>query len=373
VLLACAVPRPDIRRLNELLRPPPDWSVLLALAEEHGVLSLLAARLRECGDDIVPAEIRQKLQERHRAQLFFTLSLSAELFRLLERFAAAGIETLLVKGPVLSAQAYGDPGLRQYIDLDLLVRQDDILRATELMMGAGYEPDVPLSAIQAGKIPGEYLFTRPNTKLLVELHTEHTFRYFPRPLPLDRFFERQIRVPLDAHEVPALSVEDELVLICIHGAKHFWERLMWIADVAALASRQTCIDWDRAMAAAREVGAARMLCVGLRLAADLLNTPLPEKVAAEVRADAAAGQLAVQIAGWLPAAGYAPPTLFKRARFRMRMRGGLFAGAAYLLRLSLSPTEEDWVEGAEDQRPWILDALQRPFRLLRKYGRTGRE
>jgi len=39
-------------------------------------------------------------------------------------------------------------------------------------------------------------------------------------------------------------MEDELVLICIHGAKHFWERLMWIADVAALISRQTAINWS---------------------------------------------------------------------------------------------------------------------------------
>jgi hypothetical protein len=52
----------------------------------------------------------------------------------------------------------------------------------------------------------------------------------------------------------------------------------------------------------------------------------------------------------------------------MRMRGGVFSGAAYLFRLSVSPTEEDWVEGAENKRHWFLDALGRPFRLARKYG-----
>ncbi len=58
--------------------------------------------------------------------------------------------------------------------------------------------------------------------------------------------------------------------------------------------------------------------------------------------------------------------------FRMRMRGGIFSGAAYLLRLSFSPTEEDWVEGAENKRHWFLDALGRPFRLARKYGNDGK-
>jgi Uncharacterised nucleotidyltransferase len=317
-------------------------------------------------------EFRKKLQERHRAQLLVTLGMTAELFRVLDRLAAARIRALVVKGPVLAVRAYGDPGLRQYVDLDLLVRDADIQRATKVMIEAGYEADVPLSAIAAGKIPGEYLFMRPGTKLMIELHTERTFRYFPHGLPLQRMFERQTYVRLDEHEIPALSLEDELVLICVHGAKHFWERLMWIADVAALITRQTKLNWDRAMATAKETGAERMLHVGLRLAAELLRMPLPERIRAAVRDDRAAAKLEAQIETWLPAAGSSPPGLLQRAAFRMRMRGGAIAGSAYLLRLSFSPTEEDWVEGAEEKRPWLLDALGRPFRLLRKYGRDGK-
>jgi len=47
--------------------------------------------------------------------------------------------------------------------------------------------------------------------------------------------------------------------------------------------------------------------------------------------------------------------------------GGI-AGAAYVLRPSLSPTEEDWQNGEEDGRWWLWDALLRPLRLIRKYG-----
>jgi hypothetical protein len=55
----------------------------------------------------------------------------------------------------------------------------------------------------------------------------------------------------------------------------------------------------------------------------------------------------------------------------MKMPGGLIAGPAYLLRLSLSPTEEDWVEGAETKRSWLWDGISRPYRLLKKYGKGG--
>jgi hypothetical protein len=291
----------------------------------------------------------------------------------LDLFRSEEIDAVVVKGPVLAVQAYGDVAMRSYGDLDLLVRQRDIRRATELMSAAGFAPAVPLSAIDAGKIPGQYLFSKPDSKLIVELHNDCTLRYFPRRLPLEEFFARQIRVRLDAHDAPALSVEDELVLICIHGAKHFWERLIWIADVAALITRQTGIDWERVANSAKTVGAERMLHTGLRLASDLLKAQMPDKVQAAVQADVAAARLAEQTCKWLPAAGYAPPGLFERAAFRLRMRGGLFAAPGYLLRLLLSPTEEDWRDSTEESRHRFLDVLRRPFRLARKYSRNPRD
>src|SRR5439155_5626844 len=109
-------------------------------------------------------------------------------------------------------------------------------------------------------------------------------------------------------ETPALSVEDELVLICVHGAKHFWERLIWIADVAALVSRQKQIDWVRVTDSAQALGAKRMLHIGLCLAADLLKVRMPEEVQAAIKADGPVGRLAHQIYQGLPAAGHASPS-----------------------------------------------------------------
>jgi hypothetical protein len=371
LLLECAKPQPDPQRLAEQFRAPLDWSSLIAFAEDHGVLGLAAWRLGNYDPNAIPAENRENVRAWRRAYALFTMNLTAEMFRLFDGFAAAGVEALVIKGPVLSARCYGDPGLRQYGDLDLIVRDRDILRATEMMISLGYEPSVPLAAIQAGKIPGEYVFRQSSTKLLVEFHTERTFRYHPRPIPLENLLKRQVLVNIDSHGVPALSPEDELILICIHGAKHFWEQLSYIADVAAFVCNQK-LDWGRVKSAAEEVGGERMLNVGLRLAADLLDAPLPDNVAALVQSDRTVGSLASQIRKWLPAAGSAPPGIFERAMFRMRMRGGIFSGMTYLFRLSFSPTEEDWVEGAEAKRHWFLDALGRPIRLARKYGNDGK-
>lgn len=367
-LRECVSPWNNKERLRQYCLAA-DWPRLLLLARQHGVVGQLAAWLNGPDAPAMPSEIKQTLLERQREQNFLTLRLTAGLFRLLELFSAKGISALVIKGPVLSVQAYADPGMRSYGDLDLLVRQRDIRRATEVMIASGYQAAVSLRAIDAGKIPGQYLFSKPDSQLLVELHNDLTLRYFPCPLPVEDFFKRQVSVRLDAHEVPAPSLEDHLVLICVHGAKHFWERLSWIVDVAGLIARQTSIDWKRAGLSAKAMEAEHLLHTGLRLAMDVLGTELPEPIARGVREDAVSAKLTGRVLRWLPAAGCASPGLFERAAFRLRMRGNFLAAPAYLLRLSFSPTEEDWQASGQVSESRLLDALRRPFRLARKYGR----
>ncbi len=368
ILFHCANPAAGVGQLTELLSITTDWPALIELADEQGVLPLLTRYLAQLKEGVVPAGIQSRLSEASRAQTRFTLSMTAELFRILDHFRKMGVEVLLTKGPVLSQRCYGDAGLRQFTDLDLIVRHRDIARAAEEMLGLGYDSKVPLQTIQAGKAPGEYVFTKRGTNLLAEFHTERTFRYHPRPLSVEKLFERHTMVNFDGQDVPALSIEDELLLISIHGAKHFWERLLWIADVAALVSRQQ-VDWNRAIEVAQEVQAERMLRIALLLVLRVARTNLPKNVAMEISADTAAAKIAEQIKRRLIATEPAPFSLSHRAAFRMKMRGGLFTGAAYLLRLSLSPTEEDWQAGSEGKRTGTLDVLGRPFRLARKYGR----
>jgi hypothetical protein len=370
MLVEAARPNPNPQRLNELAAGPLDWSTLIELAEQHGLLPILTSRLKTVHQARIPSEICSALQEKNRAHAMFALSLCGELFRLLDRFAAASVETVVIKGPVLSMRCYGRPALRQYTDLDLIARTKDIQRATEIMLGLEFEPRIPPRAIVTGKIPGEYVFRRTDTNLLVEYHTEHTFRYYPHRLPIERVFARKTWVTIDDRQVPALSLEDELVLISIHAAKHMWERLGWVADVAALIANNPNLDWRRVQSAAAEVDAQRMLCVGILLATQLLEVPLSSAILEYVERDSAAVRIAAQIAARLEQGSPLAAGVLNRAAFRVKMRRGLLPGLAYLLRLSLSPTEDDWSTKPESNHPWLFDALSRPFRLARKYRRS---
>jgi hypothetical protein len=56
-----------------------------------------------------------------------------------------------------------------------------------------------------------------------------------------------------------------------------------------------------------------------------------------------------------------------RALYRMRMRGSVVSGLGYLLRLTFSPTQEDWSPGADNKHDGRFAALRRPVRLAKKY------
>jgi Uncharacterised nucleotidyltransferase len=368
VLLDCANPNVTLLALRPEQTSSLDWSRLLALAGDQGLLPLLTQKLSHSGAGVIPSDAQQTLKSFFREQTIFDLRMLAELYRILDRFTAQGISVMVTKGPVLAQRCYGFSFARQYTDLDFVLRDADILRATEMLISLGYDSKVPPSAIRAGRPAGEYAFTQLATKLLVELHTEKTFRYYPQPLSIEKLLRRKTNVPLGEQGVPALSVEDELLLISIHGAKHFWERLLWIADVAALITHEP-IDWDRAAAIARAVDAQRMLRLGMLLAKNVTGATLPASVQIDAESDAGAVRLARQIADRLLHADEQPMSLLSRALFRIKMRGGGFPGFSYLLRLSLSPTEEDWLAESGNEKQGVINAIERPFRLARKYGR----
>ena len=146
---------------------------------------------------------------------------------------------------------------------------------------------------------------------------------------------------------------------------------MWIADVAALISQPRSPDWGRTLAVVDEAGAERILHLGLRLAADLLDAELPAYLKAAVQSDRTVAKLAAQIESRLAHRELHEIGIFQRAAFRVSMRGGFLPGLAYLLRLTLTPTEEDWTPGKDGSRRPLVDAISRPLRLARKHSRPS--
>src|SRR5947209_4394139 len=181
LLRECASPSPNREKMAALVQQV-NWPKTLQIAEHHGVLGHLAWAVNQLQNDSPPGEIMELLRDRYRAQVLSSMKMAVELFRVMDLLAAAGIEILVIKGPVLAAQAYKDPAVRTFGDLDLLVRPRDIQTSTQVMIAAGYQAEINVGQLATGKTPGQFLFRHPDSQMIVEMQKQKTHTYYPRPV-----------------------------------------------------------------------------------------------------------------------------------------------------------------------------------------------
>jgi hypothetical protein len=308
--------------------------VLIRLAQQHGVLPLLYRRLQTASSDLLPTPVRTQLRAHFHANAQRNLFLAGTLLQLLRLFKAHGIEALPYKGPVLAVSAYGHLGLRQFADLDLLLRPQEAPHARELLLARGYQllSHARLACLARFRQVDE--LRSADRQVLVEIHRSITSWTFYFPFPAARVWEQLETVSLCDTPVPTLAPEALLLVLCVHGAKHHWGRLGWICDVAAMLSRHSELDWHRILAQASRLGGRRMLCLGLLLAHNLVGADLPAVLWPHIEADPVLPWLAGQVqarlfstADHLPEAVERPLFYLRlRERFRDRARCSLYLG-----------------------------------------------
>lgn len=277
LLLACAQPTFDdgtAKRVNQLLDSELDWQKLSELARNHGLAPIVYARLEPFRPRPLPEPL-SRLKADAALLIQHALIHTGEMKRLIPYLEANGIETLVFKGPPLAYTLYGRIALRPFYDLDLLVQPRDVAAAWSLLAAEGYTLAYGLSSEQLPELikAGNHLLLYRG-HLCVELH----WTFFPRTRAT--FFDTggawSRRVPLVVQEttVKTMAPRDLVHFLCLHGNKHAWCRLVWLADLAWFAFRYPEFDWAGLLDEARSAGTQRMVLVGLVLAHELFGSPL---------------------------------------------------------------------------------------------------
>lgn len=353
-------------RLSEAL----DWAEVLRLARQHAVLPLLYHQLKPMGSQGVPQAVWDKLEHRRHRLLLRNLSMTAELLKLLRMLEAHQIAAIPYKGPVLAAALYGDVGLRQFVDLDILVHRQDVPKVKTLLLRQGYQAPFSLTPAQESvylQTGCELGFQHPTKHIGVDLHWHIVRKLYGFPLPLEPLWERLQPLYLNGQQVQSLAPEDLLLILCIHNGKHHWDRLGWLCDVAELLRQHQEMDWESIIGQARRIGAVRMLWLGLYLAQDLLGAPLPDRVRQRMQADPAVPTLAVQLSKDLFQAPPQHANRLTRFSLALKMRERWWDRVRYGYNLSLAVSIDDFTLLP---LPTYLSGLYyclRPVRLLGKY------
>lgn len=346
-----------------------DWDRFYQLAKSHSVLQLVYRQLSATAASSVPNDQLARLKQHYETNAARNLLLAGELVRILRLLAHDGIDAVPYKGPALAVYAYDQLSLRRFVDLDILVRKTNVIRAKEILIAAGFAcPTLWTNAQEDLLLRTQYnlVMTRDSGRLVVELHWEVASSLFASSLHAEAFWGRLETTRLLDAEVKTLSAEDLLLSLCVHGSKHMWERLAWICDVAEILKRRTELNWKVLRDLAASTGNQKMLSLGLSLAHSLLDAPLPEDVSAKLRADHAIASLANRVSRRLLQMGEGlPASVGESLKFNWAVRSGWQSKLRYC-RLLFQPTDAD-IETLPLPRPLRFGYyLMRPFGLFRR-------
>ncbi len=352
------------------------WPRLIALAHRHEVMPLLNAALRDSVS--VPAPARRRLESHCRTAIAHNLSLASELVELLELFERSGVSAVPFKGPAWTQVLYGDLAHRQIRDLDIFVDPSEAARACNLLAARGY---VRTERSQAKPIAQckDLEFAHPRTGLHLELHWSACEPWDDQRASRLKLWNPASTTILLNRPMPLPSAENIFLLLAIHGARHRWESLKWICDIAVLLQAFPKLDWDAVLAPAGRIDRKRMALVPLALVNQLFDITLPASVRKAIEEDAAVFRLARRIQqrhradgdGYLHPRRKAVAELIYWEGMRIRMRESRLERfcllAAFLFR-QIKPNANDRDSLPHRRLPQPLYWLIRPFRLLRIYG-----
>lgn len=285
-------------RIRALLQKEIDWAYVMRTGTRHSVTPLLYRSLKTVCPEAVPEAVMNRLRSHYSGNLLRNLTLTEELFKILDLLEENGISAVPFKGPILASCFYGDLALRRFDDLDILVHRENVLKAIDLIRSLGYFPSSPLTAEQTEQyldLNFQYALQSAEKEVFLEIHWSLTPEGYSFSTDLKQLWKRSETVLFEGRKIRSFASEDLLRFLCFHGSKHRWGRLQWICDVAELIGHERSWDWPRMIGETETSGAKRMVALGLFLVDDLLETPLPEKVSKWVRSDPSVEKLAFEV------------------------------------------------------------------------------
>jgi putative nucleotidyltransferase-like protein/transglutaminase superfamily protein len=284
-LLACLRPSTDdvlsaVSRLTET-----HWDHLIAYATAQQVRPLLLRRLTAA--DVrrhVPARTLERLEGDCRVMTVRNMRALADFGVVAGALARHDIAVIALKGVHLAATVYADAGLREMLDIDVLVKPADARRAFEVVRELGYRP-VEEGAHPSGAPPNHLPRLLMPGRRGIEIHWDVALAAHMRRADSEGFWNRAVGAVIGGTPTLVLCPEDVILHTCVHASYHHWFDfgLRPYCDVAAVIRAAPDLDWDGVVDRAQHNGWSRGVYLTLRLAKVLLAAAVPESVLESIK------------------------------------------------------------------------------------------
>jgi Uncharacterised nucleotidyltransferase len=288
-LTTCASPRVPAEKIQELIRPDLNWQFILDRATELSIAPLIYFHIKNSAEErSVPAEILQELHSRRRGSAVTAIRQSAQLKEILASLRGKQIPTIVMKGAALGELLYESAGLRPMLDIDLMIRSENLNAASKALAEIGYACDESFKEAEWYRRHHHHLapFVSPDGSVVVELHYELASPQAKLPIETDVLWKRARSCRIAAADAMILAPEDLLLGICSHTAisKRFVKSLRDLTEIAAVIDRyRDEIQWDDFVRNAVEWHAARCIYYSLWAAQMLTGADIPPEVLDHLR------------------------------------------------------------------------------------------
>jgi hypothetical protein len=265
-----------------------DWQAFARLCEYHQVTPFVFCQLKT-SEKTPPAGLVEYLQRRFYEISARNYRLAQEAVDLVSLLQEQGIPVLAYKGPAVAMAAYGNLALRQFQDIDLVIRERDLPKTMGVLIHRGFDlaphscqPDNPKDVSRSH----EATLAAPDKTYFIDLHwrlaPEQARAFCP---DIEKMWDRIETIRLPQGNVDTFSREDLFVALCCHGTVHRWWRLKWLLDIAEILRDPAGLNWDRIETMTFEHPLARSaISLAILLATDLLHAPMPAALPGEVEA-----------------------------------------------------------------------------------------
>ena len=161
--------------LMALAESVTDWNYFVSLANAHGVAALVYNNLKKLNFlEYLPKKCGEQLHNALLMSLSRNTHNSEGLCSVLELLKKDDLKMVLLKGIALELTVYGNSGLRQMTDVDVLMTREDCLKTRKILMENGFIP-LPLKSMLHRSIladTGKHLPTLIKNDFAFELHHE---------------------------------------------------------------------------------------------------------------------------------------------------------------------------------------------------------
>ena len=270
-----------LRNIDSLLSQDLDWTSFVQVVMQQSIVPLVSKNLQRLKSTVIPEQILNYLKNYSYQVAIQNTVFAKELFKIVEVLQKNGIPVLSFKGPALATSAYGNLGLRQFCDLDVLVDPKKFLDSFDVLVSQGYQPTYQWEFLnrdfEISLRGSKSEYSLANEVVCIDLHQHLTVeRFLSSKFCFEELWERRQSISICGYQVDGFGDEDLLLYLCIHGSKDCWKNLKLICDVAEFIRSHPYLNWDSVLRRSEEMHCLRMLLLGLCLSQSVLGAKIPD-------------------------------------------------------------------------------------------------